>query len=68
MPNDTVVATWKTYFTERELQEIEFSRLYQRDFSHGTDGHNSKIIIAKMVAILESNFITELPPSDYIKQ
>lgn len=47
------VEGWKTEFTERELKEIEFDRLYQEKFAHGTDGHNMRIIIAKLVAIIE---------------
>lgn len=46
--------TWKARFTERELKEIEFSVLYARDFAHGTDGHNAKIVIAKMAELLDS--------------
>lgn len=44
---------WTAQFTERELKEIEFDKLYQTEFSHGTDGHNMRIIIAKLVAIIE---------------
>ena len=55
---------WKSAFTKRELKEIGFAVLYAQDFNHGTDGHNAKIIIAKMVKILESNPIENLPPQD----
>ena len=44
---------WQTHFTERELKEIEFCRLYQLHFAHGTDGHNIRLIVAKMVALLD---------------
>lgn len=43
---------WKEHFNERELKEIEYNVVYQRDFSHGTDGHNIRLIVAKMVTIL----------------
>lgn len=32
---------------ERQLKEILFCLVYASFFSHGTDGHNSKIVIAK---------------------
>ena len=46
--------TWKARFTERELKEIEFSVLYDRDFAHDTEGRNAKIVIAKMAELLDS--------------
>ncbi len=48
---------WKTHFTERELKEIEYCQLYQRDFHHGTDGHNIRLIVAKLVNILEEGVV-----------
>lgn len=44
---------WATRFDDRQMQEIKFSCLYARDFYHGTDGHNAKLIISKFVEILE---------------
>ena len=44
--------TWQEHFTERELKEIEYCKVYQRDFNHGTDGHNIRLIVAKMATIL----------------
>lgn len=32
---------------ERQLKEILYCLVYARFFAHGTDGHNSKIIIAQ---------------------
>jgi hypothetical protein len=55
---------WLGAFTEREKSEIRLAVLYAQDFNHGTDGHNAKIIIAKMVKILESNKIENYPPQD----
>lgn len=43
---------WGTLFDDRQMKEIKFSCLYARDFNHGTDGHNAKLIIAKFVDML----------------
>lgn len=53
---------WSQGFTERERKEIEFSRVYKDSFAHGTDGHNAKLIVAKMADILDANVIVNLPP------
>ena len=45
--------SWIQDFDERQRKEIELSRLYARDFHHGTDGHNAKMIIAEMAAKLD---------------
>lgn len=55
---------WRDEFSERELREIEFSRLYQKEFNHGTDGHNAKIIIAKLAAILDTVAAFDAPLDD----
>lgn len=34
--------------TERELKEIQFCMYYSENYMHGTMGHNSKVIVAKM--------------------
>ncbi len=44
---------WNAHFDERQNKEIAFSRFYAEDFNHGTDGHNAKIIIAKMARLLD---------------
>ncbi len=41
-------------FTGRERSEIAFSRLYARAYHHGTDGHNSKVIVNKMAGMLDT--------------
>lgn len=59
---------WLNNFDERQQKEIEFCRLYAQDFGHGTDGHNAKLIIARMAtlldevsnALLDDNFDEEL--------
>lgn len=43
---------WVNLFDERQQAEIKFSLLYVTQFSHGTDGHNAKVIIAKMANLL----------------
>lgn len=53
---------WKQFFTERELKEIEFCWLYLRDYHHGTNGHNERVIIAKFAALMEANTIEIFPP------
>jgi hypothetical protein len=44
-------------FTKRELQEIEFARIYASSFDHGTDGHHRLKIIAKLADMLVQNRI-----------
>ena len=34
-------------FDERQMRQIHFSVLYDLEFGHGADGHNSMKIIAK---------------------
>jgi len=45
---------WLNSFNERQRKEIEFSIVYLNQFEHGTDGHNAKVIIAKMASILNT--------------
>jgi hypothetical protein len=49
---------WGRQFDDRQMQEIKFSCLYARDFKHGTDGHNAKLIIAKFVELLDQRVPT----------
>lgn len=61
---------WLEQFDERQQKEIEFSILYLNQFEHGTDGHNAKVIIAKMaqllnkveVVLLSDNFDEQIAP------
>lgn len=61
---------WLNLFDERQQKEIKFSIVYVNEFEHGTDGHNAKMIIAKMatlldrleVALTDDNFDEELAP------
>ena len=43
--------------TDRETKEIEFALLYARQFNHGTDGHNAKLIIAKLYRMLTEGIL-----------
>lgn len=58
------MTSWMSNFTDREIKEIEFAVLYKSRFAHGTDGHNAKIIIAKMAAMLD-NIEEALHPRQY---
>lgn len=44
---------WRNGLTERELKEIELDKIYAAAFAHGTDGHNARILIAKLVKLLD---------------
>lgn len=48
-----MLGQWRSKFDERQLKEIDFAVLYAEKFAHGTDGHNAKMIIAKMADMLE---------------
>lgn len=39
--------------TERESQEVEFAKKYFNDFQHGTNGHISYTVIAKLFRQIE---------------
>jgi hypothetical protein len=44
---------WRGQLDQRQNKEVDFCQLYLRDFAHGTDGHNAKIIIAKLAQLLD---------------
>ncbi len=48
--------SWQLFFDERQCKEIRFDRLYANEYSHGTDGHNARLIIAKMADLLDVIF------------
>jgi hypothetical protein len=48
---------WQSFFDERQLKEINFNIVYADNFAHGTDGHNARLIVAKMAELL--NLIQE---------
>jgi hypothetical protein len=41
-------------FSDRQVKEIKFSQFYASEFDHGTDGHNSKVIIARLASLLNA--------------
>lgn len=53
---------WKKQLklTERELKEIDFARVYAKDFAHGTTGHNGLMLLAKMADYLDYLYTIEL--------
>ena len=54
-----LTSTWFALFDERQRKEIAFDRLYAAQFGHGTDGHNAKIIIAKLADLLDKHYLGE---------
>jgi len=44
---------WRDSFDERQRKQIEWARLYAKDFAHGADGHNAMMIISKMAQMLD---------------
>ncbi len=55
---------WLNNFEERQRKQIERSVLYAKDFAHGDDGHNAKLIIAKMAAMLDKIHYALAPIGD----
>lgn len=45
---------WAKLMDGRQQKEIQFDLLYSKEFSHGTDGHNARLIIARMAEILNT--------------
>lgn len=55
---------WHKHFDERQLKEIKFSQVYAADFSHGTDGHNAKLIVNKLTDLVSSVEVILLSDND----
>lgn len=55
---------WKGLLDGRQEAEVRYSEIYAQGFAHGTDGHNAKLLIAKLARILDivTASITILPP------
>lgn len=51
---EQVMTNWLNNFDERQQKQIEWSILYAKDFGHGDDGHNAKLIIAQMAKRLDA--------------
>lgn len=45
--------SWRTYFNERQLKEIDFCRMYATDFGHGATNHNVMLIVSQMAELLD---------------
>ena len=45
--------SWREDLTDRERKELEFAELYDKEFSHGTDGHNRLLLISKIASRLD---------------
>lgn len=58
---------WFDQFDERQKKQIEFAILYAEQFHHGADGHNSMMIIAKLVDLLDSTYISPNVNADETK-
>jgi len=57
---------WLKLFDERQQKEIKFSQVYVNEFEHGTDGHNAKVIIAKMAHLLDEVSIRSIELVDEV--
>ena len=55
--NEQTNRDWRKQFDDRQIKEIVFSIYYATEFAHGTDGHNAKMIIAKMAQLLDNQYI-----------
>ncbi len=44
---------WQKELDERQRKEIALARIYAKDFSHGTDGHNRLLLLAKLADMLD---------------
>jgi hypothetical protein len=52
---------WETHFDERQLKEIRYCLVYDDDmFRHGTDGHNLRLIVAKMAKLLDMGLVPHI--------
>ena len=48
------MSQWRDiFFNERERKQIEFAKVYCRDFKHGAIGHNDMVIIAKLAELID---------------
>ena len=51
---------WETHFDERQRKEISFCMVYADNFAHGTDGHNIRLIVAKMARLLDMGIVPHI--------
>lgn len=53
MSDNFKILPWmEEHFSEREIREISFCRVYSHKFAHGTDGHNIKLIVSTLTGLL----------------
>ena len=45
---------WLDTLDDRGQKEVEFARVYQQHYAHGTDGHGRLLLIAKLAALLDT--------------
>lgn len=45
---------WRDLLDDRQQKQVEWSKLYEMDYHHGDDGHNAKLLIAKMADMLDA--------------
>lgn len=43
---------WVKELDDRQRKELDFAAMYANGFSHGTDGHNRLLLIAKLRELL----------------
>jgi hypothetical protein len=61
-PEDYTIPGWlTTWFDARQQRQIEFALTYANDFHHGADGHNSMMIIARLVEAIKATSDTRKP-------
>ncbi len=45
---------WRDFLDPRQLSEIDFDVVYAKQFAHGTSGHNERMIVARLVELLDT--------------
>lgn len=45
---------WRKLLDDRQHLEVDWALLYDRDFHHGTTGHNQLLVIAKLAHMLDA--------------
>lgn len=58
---------WYKALDERQQSEIEFNQLYDLSFAHGTDGHNIRVLVAKLARELARYEDGQLKHEEYIR-
>jgi thiamine pyrophosphate-dependent acetolactate synthase large subunit-like protein len=41
---------------DRQIKEIDWARVYEADYNHGTAGHNQLVVIARVTDVAKSTF------------